>query len=482
MMLADDVQAKTLGMVINGADRFADDAIRVINPATRTEIGRVPRGTLADLDEAVTAARKAFPAWRALPIAERQRMIAEIGAVMLANVEELAGMLTAEQGKPLSDAREEIGGTGLLFQAISTLSLPFTVIEDTAERRVEERHVPLGVVGAIAPWNFPIVLGMWKVAPALLAGNTVVLKPSPFTPMTTLRIAQLIRDVLPHGVLNTVTGDDEFGPWMTAHPGIDKISFTGSSATGRKVMQSAAATLKRVTLELGGNDAAIVLRDVDLDEVVPKIFWAAFRNSGQICIAVKRVYVDDEIYDAFRDRLVEYARSIKVGDGRLPDSQLGPIQNAQQYDRVLSIIEDCRQMGLAFATGHAPVDTDTGGYFVPVTIIDNPPEDSRIVQEEPFGPVLPLLRFKSIDDAITRANASCYGLGGSVWTRDEQQALSIAAQLECGTAWINEAQYLSPFQPFGGHKQSGIGVENGIAGLLEYTNIQVIVYKRPSSI
>jgi aldehyde dehydrogenase (NAD+) len=304
----------------------------------------------------------------------------------------------------------------------------------------------------------------------------VVLKPSPFTPLATLKIGELSREILPPGVLNVISGGDDLGPWMTSHPGIDKISFTGSSRTGRKVMESAAGSLKRLTLELGGNDAAIVLPDVDVEKVAEQLFWAAFRNTGQICIATKRMYVHKDVYEPLRDALVAYAATVKVGDGAEQGTQLGPIQNKRQYERVLDLIRDSRDQGYKFLIGG---ETSTApGYFVPVTIIDNPPEDSRIVQEEQFGPVLPLLKFDSLDEAVSRANASDYGLGGSVWSSDPDKALAVGAQLQTGTVWINETQYLTPLAAFGGHGQSGLGVEGGLEGLLEYTNPQTIVVRK----
>jgi len=354
-----------------------------------------------------------------------------------------------------------------------------TVVEDTAERRGETRHVPIGVVGAIAPWNFPVILAMFKVAPALLAGNTVILKPSPFTPLTTLRIGELLRGVLPDGVLNIVTGGDDLGPWITSHPGIDKVSFTGSTQTGRKVMQSAAATLKRITLELGGNDAAIVMPDVDVEQVAEQLFWAAFRNTGQICIATKRMYVHKDVYEPLKDALVAYAKTVKVGDGADQGTQMGPIQNRLQYQRVLDLIEDAKAKGYKFLVGGEK--SEAPGYFVPVTIIDNPPENSRIVQEEQFGPVLPLLKFDDLEDVIGKANATEYGLGGSIWSKDEDKALEIAGRLASGTVWINESQHLSPLAAFGGQKQSGLGVEEALEGLLEYTNTQTVFLKKAAA-
>lgn len=461
------------GQAVSGASSF-----EVLNPATGQVIGSAPDCTPEQLDAAVAAARKAFPAWSATPIEKRREALLGIAGVLGGNVEELKRLLTSEQGKPHEGAMGDVLGGAYWCQATSTLEIPEKVVEDSAERHGITRHVPIGVVGAIAPWNFPIILAMFKVAPALLAGNTVVLKPSPFTPLTTLRMGELLRGVLPDGVLNIVTGGDALGPWMTSHPGIDKISFTGSSATGRKVMASASETLKRVTLELGGNDAAIVLPDVDVAEVAEKLFWAAFGNSGQICIATKRMYVHKDIYEPLKTAIVDYAKTVKMGDGAEQGTQLGPINNKLQYERVLDLIADSKAKGYKFLMGGDV--SPAPGYFVPITIIDNPPENSRIVQEEQFGPVLPLLSFDTLEEAIDRANASPYGLGASIWTADEAKALDISSRIAAGTVWINETQHLSPLGAFGGHKQSGLGSEGALEGLLEYTNTQTVYVKKPA--
>jgi acyl-CoA reductase-like NAD-dependent aldehyde dehydrogenase len=243
-------------------------------------------------------------------------------------------LMTREQGKPHPEAKSEILRSALWFRELSRKDLPISVHTDENGRRYESHHVPLGVVGAITPWNFPLLLAAWKIAPALLAGNTVIWKPSPYTPLCALKIGELLQDVLPPGVLNVVSGGDRLGPWLTAHSGINKIAFTGSTATGRRVMQSAATNLKRVTLELGGNDPAIVLPDVDIPATAEKVFWVAFRNSGQFCIAAKRVYVHEEIYDAFSQALVSYARTVKVGNGAEEGTKLGPIQNRMHFAKV----------------------------------------------------------------------------------------------------------------------------------------------------
>lgn len=463
-------------MTIGGAGVASDALIDVVNPATEEVIGHAPDCTKHHLDAAVSAARAAFPAWRATPLDQRRAAVGKFAEVIATNAAELARLFTLEQGRPLDKAMQEIMGAAFWCQTVSQQDIPVIVNEDSADRRSETRHVPIGVVAGIVPWNFPILLGVWKIAPALLTGNTIIIKPSPFTPLTMLRLAELMRDHLPAGVFNVVTGGDQLGPWLTEHRGVDKVSFTGSTGTGRRVMASAAANLKRITLELGGNDAAIVMPDVDVEKVAEQLFWAAFSNSGQICVATKRMYVHEDVYDEVAEALVGFARTVKVGDGLEQGSEVGPIQNRLQYERVRNLIDDAHEKGLRFLVGgQVP---DERGYFIPISIVDNPPEDSRVVQEEAFGPVLPLLKFRDVDDVIARANASEYGLAGSVWSADAERASEIAAQLETGTIWVNEIHYTMPWTPFGGHKQSGVGVENGTDGLLEYTNPQTITVRK----
>jgi acyl-CoA reductase-like NAD-dependent aldehyde dehydrogenase len=463
---------ENLSMTIGG--KPVDTAVRldVRNPATAEIFAQVPDAGETVLDAAIAAARAAFPAWRDTPWAQRAKIVSMIGDTIAANAAELAAMLTREQGKPGEQAQFEVMAAAQWCQATATLTLPDLEMEAGPGRRQITRHVPIGVVAGISPWNFPVVLSIWKIAPALLAGNTLVLKPSPFTPMTVLRIGELVRDFVPAGVLNVITGGDALGPMMTAHPGFDKVSFTGSTATGRRVMQSAAPTLKRLTLELGGNDAAIVLPDVDIAETAQKLFWSAFTNSGQVCVATKRAYVHEDIYDQFRDALAEVVAAMPMGDGSQQGVALGPIQNRSQYDRVQELVRDCEAQGHRLIQGATP---EGEGYFVPATLVDNPPEDSRIVQEEQFGPVLPLMKFTSIEEALAKANASDMGLAGTVWSKDTEAALRVAERMETGSVWINEGLALSPFAAFGGRKQSGIGVENGVEGLMAYTEPQTFL-------
>ncbi|KPF80188.1 aldehyde dehydrogenase family protein [Novosphingobium sp. AAP93] len=457
----------TLTMTIGGKAASSDSQLDVRNPATGQVFAAVPDAGAAELEAAIAAARNAFPAWRDTPWAERAAIVNRIGETIAANAAELAAMLTREQGKPAEQAQFEVMAAAQWCQATATLTLPDREIEAGPGRRQVTRYVPIGVVAGISPWNFPVVLSIWKIAPALLAGNTLVLKPSPFTPMTVLRIGELVRDFVPAGVLNIITGGDALGPLMTSHPGFDKVSFTGSTATGRRVMANAASTLKRLTLELGGNDAAIVMPDVNVPETAEKLFWSAFTNSGQVCVATKRAYVHSDIYDAFRDELAKLALAVPMGDGSQQGTALGPIQNKPQYDRVKGLLADCEANGYQLLQGEAP---EGDGLFVPVTLVDNPPEDSRIVQEEQFGPILPLVRFTDVEDAIAKANNTDMGLAGTVWSADMDAAMRIAERMDTGNVWINEGLALSPFAAFGGRKQSGMGVENGIEGLMAYTD------------
>ncbi|MEU9336536.1 aldehyde dehydrogenase family protein [Streptomyces sp. NPDC048290] len=461
---------------IDGTAVTSPTTADVFNPATGQVIASVPVTTEAQLDEAIGAARRAFPGWAATPLRERQAIVSAIGDRLAEHAEDFMALLTREQGKPRAGAEWEVLGSAAWFKEIATQSLPEETLLDTEERRVVTRATPVGVVGAIVPWNFPILLAVWKIAPALVAGCTIVVKPSPFTPLCDLKLVELVQDLLPPGVLSAVSGDDDLGKWMTAHPGLDKIAFTGSSETGKHVMASAAGTLKRLTLELGGNDPAIVLPDVDPQKVAPAVFWAAFQNNAQFCNAAKRVFIHEDVYDAVRDALVAYARTVKVGDGGEADTQLGPIQNEPQFRKVREFFDDCHAQGHTFALGGEI--TDGPGWFVPVTLVDNPPEDSRLVVEEPFGPILPLLKWSDEQDVIRRANDTPYGLGASVWGKDLAAVERVGRQIDAGTVWLNEVHQYSPHQVFGGHKESGIGAENSLHGLAEYTNWQTITLNK----
>lgn len=463
-------------MTINGKGMTSQATLKALNPATEDTIAVFPDASREQLEEAVAAAKRAFPVWAGRPVSERQAMVSKIGDLIEAHAEDFMRLLTLEQGKARKGAEWEIGGSAIWCHEIAKQVLPVHVAEQSEGRTVETRRVPLGVVGGITPWNFPVLLAIWKIAPALVAGNTMILKPSPFTSLCTLKLGELLRDVLPAGVLNIVSGGNDLGAWITTHPAIAKISFTGSTATGRKIMEAASGNLKRITLELGGNDPAIVLPDVDVKVTAEKLFWAAFQNSAQFCVAAKRLYIHEDIYDAFAEELVAYARTVKVGDGSEQSTDLGPIQNRMQFEKLKDLLTNAKAEGHRFLLG-GEIEGDRG-YFVPVTIIDNPPELSRVVVEEAFGPVLPLLKFKDIEDAIARANATEFGLAASVWGKDVEAAQAIAERIEAGTVWVNEIHSFSPHVAFGGRKQSGVGIENSLDGMAEYTSIQTLIVNR----
>ncbi len=461
----------TYKLLINGRLEDGDAVMDVINPATEEVLSQCPRGSKAQLDKAVAAAKAAFPAWSGKTLDERKQVLNAIADVVEKNAAELGRLLTQEQGKPLGDAIGEAYGLAAFCRYFTSLDLPTKVIEESAGRKVELRRKPLGVIGAIVPWNFPLILIGLKMPAALLAGNTIVLKPAPTTPLTALKLGELLKDVVPPGVLNIITDANDLGGELTKHPDVRKISFTGSTATGRKVMEGASATLKRITLELGGNDAGIVLDDVDPKTAAQKIFDGAFQNSGQVCIAMKRLYVHESIYDEMCDELAAIADATVIGDGLEQGTKLGPLQNRMQFEKVKDILEDARKHGTVIAGGGA---TPGKGFFVRPTIVRDITDGTRLVDEEQFGPVLPVIKYADPEDALARANASPYGLGGSIWSSNMDRAHALAERMDAGTVWINKHIDLAPHIPFGGAKQSGLGVEMGEEGLAEFTQLQVI--------
>jgi acyl-CoA reductase-like NAD-dependent aldehyde dehydrogenase len=467
--------ARKFSNIVNGRPIAASSYIAVTSPSTGEVAGFMPAGTRQDLDKAIAAARSAFATWSVRPDAERQKLCLAIGEKIAANSEELARLLTLEQGKPLNGlgSRWEIGGARAWNDYTASLGISTEVLQDNNEGRVELHRKPIGVVGSITPWNFPVLIAIWHIIPAIRVGNTVVIKPSPNTPLATIRLVELMNEVLPAGVVNVVAGDDDLGAAMSSHPGIDKMVFTGSAPTGRKIMASAAETLKRLTLELGGNDAAIVLPDVNPKEIAEGLFWGAFINNGQTCACIKRLYVHDSIYDEVCEALKGLAATIKVGDGVLEDSILGPIQNKMQFDKVCSYVEDARHRGARILTGGQPLGGS--GYFFPITLVADATHGMPLVDEEQFGPVLPIIRYTDLDEVIAQANDNPNGLGGSIWSRDVAKARDLARRLECGTAWVNKHGAIQPNAPFGGVKQSGIGTEFGQEGLHQNTTVQTII-------
>ncbi|MFV0386602.1 aldehyde dehydrogenase family protein [Paracoccus sp. (in: a-proteobacteria)] len=458
-------------MLIGGKPVSSARMIEVINPATEKTFARVPHATEAQLNEAVAAAKAAQVGWAKTGMAERRAKIEELAAAIGTHAEEFARIITQEQGKPLPEAMGEVEWSQGYLGHTATLELPDRVIQDDADFRIETRHKPLGVVAGIIAWNFPLLLCCWKIGPALMAGNSIVLKPAPTTPVSALKLAELCAGIFPAGLVNVITDANDLGPKLTTHPDVAKVGFTGSSATGKRIMAAAADTMKRVTLEMGGNDPAIILADVDVKQVAQKVFGGAFLNAGQVCLAVKRAYVHEDIYDAMCQELAALAAQAVVDDGLKQGTTVGPIQNREQYEKVKGFLDDARQNGTIIAGGEV---VDGPGYFIRPTIVRDVRDGQRIVDEEQFGPILPVISFRDIDDVIARANRSEYGLGGSVHSANVEAATEIAGRIESGTVWVNQQLNIGPHIPMAGFKGSGLGVEQSVEGLAEYTQMQVI--------
>jgi acyl-CoA reductase-like NAD-dependent aldehyde dehydrogenase len=458
-------------LLINGHLVPGAATMDIINPATGAVIAKSPRADGAQLDAAVSAAKAAFPAWSALPIAARRNAIKAIADGLLSRLEELAQLLTSEQGRPIAQARDEIGGCAYLLQALAALETSNKVLKESDTEKVYLHRTPLGVVAAIMPWNFPLSVLTLKIAPALVTGNTVVAKPAPTTPLASLRFAEICAEHLPPGVFNMITDQNDLGDRLTSHPDVAKVSFTGSTATGKKVMQSAAMGVKRLTLELGGNDPAIVLDDVDVREVAPKLFAGAMLNSGQVCMAIKRVYVHDSQYDEMCAELARLADESVVGNGIEPGVQFGPLQNRRQFERVRELIADSRRHGKIIAGGEPG---EGPGFFIRPTIVRDITDSARLVREEQFGPVLPVLRYSDLDDAIARANATEFGLAATVWSKDTERAFQVAAKIDSGVVWVNQHMNVHIDCSVSGSKQSGLGIELGVEGLQEFMQQHVV--------
>ncbi|RSS60884.1 aldehyde dehydrogenase family protein [Streptomyces sp. WAC07061] len=446
----------------------------VVDPATGEAFDEAPDQQPDQLDEAVARAERAWRGWRGDRAARTTALRAAADAVETAG-DDLARLLTREQGKPLAESYAEISRTAARLRYFADLAPRTRRIDDGRPVHSEVRWRPVGPVAAIVPWNFPLQLAAAKFAPALAAGNTVVLKPSPHTPLATRLLAHVLAAVLPEDVLTVVTGREPLGARLAAHPGIRHVTFTGSVPTGRAVAEGAAASLARVTLELGGNDAAVLLDDVDVDRIADRLFWAAFRNCGQVCMAVKRVYAPARLHAEVVEALAQRAKTVTVGSGLDPDTRIGPVSNAPQLARVEQVTRRTLAAGArAAAGGHR---LDGAGYFFAPTILTDVPPDSPVVTEEQFGPVLPVLPYRNLDEAVRAANGTGFGLGGSVWGTDLDRAEAVADRLECGTAWINHHAELSLAQPFAGVKDSGVGVAGGPWGL--YGNLRPFVIHRP---
>ena len=462
-------------LLIDGKLTDGASTLHVVNPATGKAFASCARADQAQLEAAIAAAKRAFPGWAALSHAERRSYLNKLADALEARQDEFATLLTREQGKPLMQSGFEISVAITMLRYFADQELPIRIIRDTAEERILEQRTPLGVVAAITPWNFPVILLMVKLAPALSTGNTLIVKPAPTTPLTTALVGEIAADILPPGVLNIIIDANDLGTAITAHPDIAKVSFTGSTATGKRVMESSASTLKRLTLELGGNDVAIILDDVDVKDIAPKVFQAAMYNAGQVCVGTKRIYAPRTIYDALCEELGRLARAAVVDDGLNQGAQIGPVQNLDQYEKLIALIEDSQKQGRVLSGGGA---LDREGYFIAPTIVRDLPDDARLVREEQFGPVIPILAYDTVDDVIARANDSEFGLGGTIWTADLDRGEKIAMKIETGTVWVNQ-QVSAPLDvPFGGAKHSGIGRELGLDGMKEFTQGKIINVSR----
>ncbi|MET4539341.1 MULTISPECIES: aldehyde dehydrogenase family protein [Micrococcaceae] len=447
----------------------------ILDPATGEAVGEAPVHTVEDLEAAIAAAAAAQPAWAALGHDARSAALMKAADAVERSAEELAQLLSREQGKPLNgpNARFEVGACAAWLRATAATPLdPETVVDD-GETRAELHYRPIGVVGAIGPWNWPMMITVWQIAPALRMGNAVVVKPSEYTPLSVLALASIINQELPEGLLSVVSGGRDVGARLAEHPAIGKVMFTGSTATGKAIIRSSADTVKRLTLELGGNDAGIVLPDSDPKAIAEGLFWGAFINTGQTCAALKRLYVHESQYEAVCSELVAVAQAMPMGNGLDENNVLGPLQNRQQYDIVARLVEAARDSGARVLLGGNP-DAEQPGNFYPTTLVADIDNDNPLVAEEQFGPALPIIKYSTVDEAVAKANGLDVGLGASVWSSDLNAAREVASRIQAGTVWINKHGAVDPRVPFGGAKQSGYGLEFGAEGLKALGVPQVI--------
>jgi succinate-semialdehyde dehydrogenase/glutarate-semialdehyde dehydrogenase len=472
-----------MDMLINGtAAHAADDTwIDVTNPATGEHIDRVPNGSQDEVNAAVEAADTAFAGWSEKTMRERGMLLYRASGLIRRDYKDLGRLLTTEQGKPLREATDEVRGCANILEYYASIagqpageSVSLGKAGDCMVNRV-----PLGVCGAIIPWNMPVIIMGWKVGPALLAGNTLVLKPASATPLTTLKIAGLMQEAgLPAGVLNVVTGSGEStGAALVRHKKIKKLSFTGNCATGKKIREMASSHLSSLTLELGGSDPMIVMADADIDKAVEGAVRGRFYNAGQICTAVKRLFLHEKIADEFMQKLTAKLEGMKVGNGLLPHIDMGPLNSSEQLARTVSAVDSTkeREEGTVRSGGRrlAGPGFDTGFFYSPTLIADVAP-DAAILQDEVFGPVLPVVTIPDLASAIREANRSKYGLGASVWTKDLGTVKQVYRDIHAGIVWVNRHLTVPPEVPFGGTQESGIGRENGFTAIDSYTQSKTL--------
>ncbi len=458
------------------------DTQPVINPATEEVIATVPSASSIDVDAAVGAARKALNGpWGQMSARERGRLIWKVGQELMNRADQVGRLETLHNGKPIFESRQidiPAAAECLEYYAGWADKIHGETIPVKGAYLTYTLREPVGVVAAIVPWNFPLLLAVWKVAPALACGNTVILKPASQTPLTALALAEIAQDVgLPPGVLNVVTGrGSQVGPWLVAHPGIDKIAFTGDTSTGRDIMRGSAETVKRITLELGGKSPNIVFADADLDAAIRGATLGIFYGKGEVCAAGSRLLIDRAIKDEFIEKLAARTKKIRPGDPLDPKTRLGAISSEGQLKRVLGYIETGSREGGALVAGGRRADIGTGkGYFVEPTVFANVTPEMTIAREEIFGPVLAVVDFVDEDEAVARANQSVYGLAAAVWTRDIKKAHRVARRLQAGTVWVNTYNVYDTAAPFGGYKQSGFGREMGQHALDSYMQVKTVM-------
>ena len=467
---------------IDGKDVSSTNTFEVKNPATGELLGHAPISTEAQVKEAIASAKRAQPGWAAKSDEERKAILIQVAQVLTDNTEYLAKWITQEQGKPMA-------GPGAMFemqacvgwtQVPASLDLPVEVVFEDDTRRDEMHRRPIGVIGAIAPWNWPLMIAIWQIIPSLRAGNTVVLKPSEYTTIGTLEMIRLMNTVLPAGVLNSISGDGKVGSLLVESQDVDKIMFTGSASTAKKIIKASGGNMARLTLECGGNDPAIILPGTDVASKAGDLFWGAFINMGQTCACAKRLYVHEDDYDNVVKTLDSIAGQMPMGNGMKEGIVLGPVQNKMQFDKVNDLVEDAKANGATVIRGGSPMEGN--GYFYPITLLGDVDNGNRIVDEEQFGPVLPIIKYKTVEEAIQKANDTETGLGGSVWSDDLAEAAKVASRIETGTVWINQHGAIHPMVPFGGVKESGYGVEFGVEGLKAVTQPQIISIKKPAPV
>ncbi|GAA5110039.1 aldehyde dehydrogenase family protein [Haloechinothrix salitolerans] len=480
-------EVPTYGMLINGESRETGEWLEIRNPQDDSLAARVARGSTAEIDEAVTAAKRAFNSgvWSKRSPVERSRVMADIAEKMAERIEDLVHVEMIANGATVRQATgfhvgiaiqhfsyfAELAGTYEFETALPPQTYP------TLGQNIIRRE-PIGVCGAISPWNFPLVLTLWKIGPAIAAGNSIVVKPDEKTPLSLLEFGRIAEECgLPPGVLNIVPGEGvDAGARLVSHPDVGKVAFTGSTEIGREIMRSASDTVKRVTLELGGKSPSIVLDDADLQLAVDGVLFGCMFYSGQICESGTRVLVPDSLYDEFVERLVRRAKTIKLGPTDDWETDLGPIISAKQHQRVLDLIARGEDEGAKIVLGGGVPEGDEFrcGFWVEPTILTEVTNDMKVAREEIFGPVLCVLRYQDEDEAVEIANDSIYGLAATIWSSDNARALELAEELQAGTVWINDHHQVNPAAPFGGYKQSGIGRELGANCLDEYTETKTI--------